>query len=188
MYRYFFKRLIDIVASLFLLLLSFPIMILVSIFIYLQDFGPVLFVHYRIGKNGSEFKFYKFRSMPVNTANVESKEVDKITITRFGKVIRRTNLDELPQLINILKGDMSLIGPRPCIPSQKNLIHLRKENGSIMLRPGLTGWAQVHSYDFMPEEEKAKLDGQYFQRLNFWTDLLTIYKTLRYLTKRPPTY
>ena len=72
-----------------------------SIFIYLQDFGPVFFVHYRIGKNGSEFKFYKFRSMPVNTANVESKEVDKITITRFGKVIRRTNLDELPQLINI---------------------------------------------------------------------------------------
>lgn len=126
--------------------------------------------------------------MPVETPNVESHEKDKLTITPFGKIIRRTNLDELPQLFSILKGDMSLIGPRPPIPSQKNLIAMRKENGALSLKPGLTGWAQVNSYDDMPEEVKAEFDGYYYRNMSFIFDVKIVFKTLLYLANKPPAY
>lgn len=132
--------------------------------------------------------FYKFRSMPLNNPNVESHQKHLIKITPFGKLIRRTNLDELPQFWNVLKGDMSFIGPRPPIPSQVHLINLRQSNESLMLRPGLTGWAQVNSYDNMPEEHKAKFDGEYAQGISLKMDLLIILKTVVYFTKKPPTY
>jgi len=126
--------------------------------------------------------------MPVETPNVESHEKDKLTITPFGKIIRRTNLDELPQLFSILKGDMSLIGPRPPIPSQEKLIEMRKENGAIHLKPGLTGWAQVNSYDNMPDDVKAAYDGYYYENISFLLDVKIVLKTLLYLTKKPPSY
>ena len=111
-----------------------------------------------------------------------------LNVTSFGKFIRRTNIDELPQLVNVIKGDMSLIGPRPPIPTQHNLIALRRDNGSLKCKPGLSGLAQVNSYDFMPETEKAKLDGIYAQSISFVNDLSIIIKTLGYMTKKPPTY
>ena len=126
--------------------------------------------------------------MPVNTPNVESSETTILNVTSFGKFIRRTNIDELPQLVNVIKGDMSLIGPRPPIPTQHNLIALRRDNGSLKCKPGLSGLAQVNSYDFMPETEKAKLDGIYAQSISFVNDLSIIIKTLGYMTKKPPTY
>jgi O-antigen biosynthesis protein WbqP len=126
--------------------------------------------------------------MPVETPNVESHEKDKLTITPFGKIIRRTNLDELPQLFSILKGDMSLIGPRPPIPSQDKLIEMRNENGAIHLKPGLTGWAQVNSYDNMPDDVKAAYDGYYYDNISFFLDVKIVLKTLLYLTKKPPSY
>jgi len=184
----FFKRLIDFTASLVVLILLSPIMFIIALIIYLQDFHHPIFSHYRVGKDGKEFKFYKFRSMPVETPNVESHEKDKLTITPFGKIIRRTNLDELPQLFSILKGDMSLIGPRPPIPSQKNLIAMRKENGALSLKPGLTGWAQVNSYDDMPEEVKAEFDGYYYRNMSFIFDVKIVFKTLLYLANKPPAY
>ncbi len=183
-----FKRLIDIAASSVVILLLSPIMLVVALLVRLQDGGPAIFKQKRVGKNGREFLFFKFRSMPVTTPNVESSDVKKLTVTPLGKIIRRTNLDELPQLFNILRGDMSLIGPRPPIPSQSGLVALRRENGALALRPGLTGWAQVNSYDFMPEEEKARLDGEYAHRLSFGMDVEIVLKTLLYLTKKPPTY
>ena len=182
------KRLIDILASATVLVILSPIMLLIALVIKLQDGGPAIFKQNRVGKNGEEFLFYKFRSMPTATPNVVSSDVAKISITPFGKFIRRTNLDELPQLVNILKGDMSLIGPRPPIPSQQNLIRLRRDNGALSLRPGLTGWAQVNSYDYMIEEEKARLDGEYARRLSLSLDVKIVIKTLAYLTKTPPTY
>lgn len=184
----FFKRLIDIVASLMVLLLLSPVLLLITLIVFLQDFHNPIFTHKRTGKYGNTFKFRKFRSMPVNTPNVESHEKDKLKVTPFGKFLRRSNLDELPQLINILFGDMSLIGPRPPIPSQVNLIKLRKENGSLDIRPGLTGWAQVNSYDYMPETEKAQLDGYYAKNISFILDVKIVLMTLSYLTKKPPTY
>lgn len=188
MYRSFIKRLIDILASLGVLIFLSPILIIIALIIWLQDFGPIIFKHKRVGKGGKLFDFYKFRSMPVGTPNVQSHETKKLTITPFGKFIRRSNLDEIPQLYNILKGDMSLIGPRPPIPTQTNLIELRKENGALNCKPGLTGLAQVNSYDYMPETEKAKWDGIYAKELNFALDVKIVLKTFLYLTKKPPTY
>lgn len=126
--------------------------------------------------------------MPLNNPNVESHQRHLIKITPFGKFIRRTNLDELPQFWNVLIGDMSFIGPRPPIPSQKNLVELRSFNGAIKVKPGLTGWAQVNSYDHMPEKEKARFDGEYADGISLTLDLLILLKTVVYFTRKPPTY
>jgi O-antigen biosynthesis protein WbqP len=187
-YRKFLKRGFDIFFSSIGLLLLSPILVCFGVIIYLQDGGPVFFSHYRVGKNGQLFRFHKFRSMPLNMPLVESHEISKIRITPFGYFIRRTNIDELPQLINILKGEMSLVGPRPPIPIQTALIELRKQNGSLFIKPGLTGWAQVNAYDNMSVFEKAKYDGEYSQRFSFMFDAKIIIKTIFYLRKKPPVY
>lgn len=182
------KRLFDIFLAICLIILLFPIYAIIALIIFLQDQGSPIFKQLRVGSEGKKFMFYKFRSMPIKTPNVESHEKSKLTITPFGKFIRRTNLDELPQFFNVLKGDMSFIGPRPPIPSQENLIALRKENKSLFLKPGLTGWAQVNSYDNMPEERKAHFDGEYANRISLKMDALILFKTVIYFTKKPPTY
>ncbi len=188
MYKLFIKRFLDIFFSLIGLIILSPILILIAVVIFFQDFGSIIYIQERVGKDGLIFKFYKFRSMAMNTPNVPSSETSKLKVTPFGKVLRRTNLDELPQLINILKGDMSIVGPRPPIPSQENLIRLRETNGALKCRPGLTGLAQVNSYDYMPEEEKSNWDGTYARSISALTDLKILLKTILYLTKKPPVY
>ncbi len=182
------KRLIDIIVSSIALILLSPIMLIISAIVYLQDFHNPIFSQKRVGQKGALFILYKFRSMPVNIPNLESHVQEKLKITPFGKILRRSNLDEIPQLLNILKGDMSLIGPRPPISSQIDLIKLRSENRAILLKPGLTGWAQVNSFDNMPYYVKAELDGYYYENISFLLDVKIILMTLIYLTKKPPTY
>jgi O-antigen biosynthesis protein WbqP len=183
-----FKRIVDVILACSLLICLAPIYIIMTIIIRLQDGGPAIFKQIRIGKEGKNFKFYKFRSMPLSTPNVESKDTKKLQITPFGKFIRRTNLDELPQFYNVLKGDMSFIGPRPPIPQQFDLIDLRRKNGALKLNPGLTGWAQVNSFDGMSVEQKAKFDEEYALKISFLLDCLIVFKTALYFTKKPPTY
>ena len=187
-YSFYIKRIIDIILPIFILAIIFPFLIFICFMIKIHDGGPIIFKQKRIGKDGKEFLFLKFRSMPVNTPNVVSTNTGQLNITPIGKIIRRTNLDEIPQFINVLKGDMSLIGPRPCLPNQHSLIDLRVQNGAIKLRPGLTGWAQVNAYDYMPEEEKAKFDGEYSKELSLWMDIKIILGTVKYFTKKPPVY
>jgi O-antigen biosynthesis protein WbqP len=182
------KRFFDVIVSALVILIFFPFWLMIGLLIKLNDGGPVMFKQKRIGKDGNEFHFMKFRSMPVNTPNVVSTQTAVLKVTPIGEIIRRTNLDEIPQLINVLKGDMSIIGPRPSLPSQASLIAMRKQNGAIKLRPGLTGWAQVNSYDYMPEEEKARLDGEYFQKVGLVMDLKIVFGTIKYFTKKPPVY
>ena len=184
----FIKRVFDVVLAVLLIIGLLPFYVIISLIIFIQDFGTPIFKQMRVGKDGEEFLFYKFRSMPLKTPNVESHQKDKLKITPFGKFIRRTNLDELPQFFNVLKGDMSFIGPRPPIPSQEKLITMRRENKSLFLKPGLTGWAQVNSYDNMPEDVKAKFDGEYAERISLKMDLLILFKTAIYFTKKPPAY
>lgn len=186
-YRYI-KRFFDVFVAIILLLSLAPFYLIIALVIYIQDSGPAIFRQKRVGKDGEEFMFYKFRSMPLSTPNVESRETSKISITPFGKFIRRTNLDELPQLYNVINGEMSFIGPRPSLPTQIELIEMRKSNGSLTIKPGLTGWAQVNSFDGMSVSQKAKFDGEYIQRVSFLFDLLIFYKTLLYFTRKPPTY
>jgi len=182
------KRIFDIFISLIALAFLSPVIIFCSVIIFLQDTGPIIFKQNRVGKDGLIFLIYKFRSMPVNTSNIQSSEAVELRITKFGKFMRRTNVDELPQLFNILKGDMSFVGPRPPIPTQANLVKLRKENGALGCLPGLTGWAQVNAYNLMSDERKALFDAEYAANITFFMDFKIILRTFLYLTKTPPTY
>ena len=187
-YSNFKKRTFDLFfCSLSILFLS-PVFILTAFLIKLFDSGPILFKQKRIGRNGAEFLFYKFRSMPVGTKNIPSDIINKVEITWVGKFIRRLNIDELPQLINILKGEMSIVGPRPSLPSQTDLNYLRKKNNSFKCIPGLTGLAQVNSFDGMTVNEKAKLDGEYYKKKSVIFDIKIILKTFLYVLKPPPKY
>ena len=188
MYQQLFKRCVDIVCSAAALIAFSPIMIATAVAIRLEDGGPALFSQQRSGRDRKPFRVLKFRSMPVNTAHVTSAEARTLRVTRVGKFIRRTNIDELPQLLNVLHGDMSLIGPRPALPSQTRLLEMRTANSAIRLRPGMTGLAQINSYDNMPEDEKASWDGKYAANVSFWTDVKIVVGTLGYLTKPPPVY
>ena len=188
MYRNGGKRLLDLILSLVAALILSPFMLLIALAIKLADPGPVIFRQQRIGVGGRTFAFYKFRSMPVNTGDIPSDRLGEVRLSWIGRLIRRTNLDELPQLWNVLKGDMSLIGPRPPIPSQEELVALRRENGALALRPGLTGWAQVNAYDGMSVAAKATLDGDYARGLSLLKDVRIILRTFLYLLRPPPKY
>lgn len=188
LYLTFGKRLFDIILVLVTAVVVFPLFILVALLIKLFDPGPIIFCQKRVGLKGENFDFYKFRSMPVNTGDIPSDQIGSIRITRVGKLIRRTNIDELPQLFNILKGDMSVVGPRPPLITQKELIELRRQNGAILCRPGLTGLAQISSFNGMNLREKADFDGEYAMSISFKNDLLIIIKTFGYLLRPPPVY
>ena len=188
MYRRYFKRIFDVVIAVIALLLLWPLMLVLAVLIYLEDRGPVFFRQKRVGAGGREFDLLKFRSMPVGSRDVPSTEAGAMPVTSIGRFIRRTNLEELPQLFSVLRGDMSIVGPRPALATQESLVRIRQQNGSIQCLPGLTGLAQVNSYDGMPEDEKAALDGEYGETVSLGTDTKIIMRTLRYLTRKPPVY
>lgn len=183
------KRLFDILFAVVFTIVMSPFLIVIPIIIYLQDLNNPIFTQKRVGRYGKEFNFYKFRSMSIDTPDVESIEKEKLKITSFGRLLRKTNLDECPQMFNILKGDMSFIGPRPPIATQKELLALRKENGALDIQPGLTGWAQVNAYDNMPTEVKARYDGEYANKLSLKMDIIIFFRTFIYFfVKKTPTY
>ena len=174
MYQNFFKRLLAIVLSLLGLICLGWLLILLCIAIKIDSPGPVLFKQKRVGKGKSHFYILKFRTMRIDTpkdmpthllANPEQY------ITRVGKFLRKTSLDELPQLLNILKGDMAIIGPRPALWNQFDLIAERDKYGANDILPGLTGWAQINGRDELEIDVKAKLDGEYVERLSFGFDV-----------------
>ena len=188
MYKLFGKLFLDLIVIFVAVISLSPLMILVGILIKIIDPGPVFFMQERIGRYGNKFWFYKFRSMPVNTGDIASDKVGEIKLTWIGKFIRRTNLDELPQLLNILKGDMSVVGPRPSIPNQLELIQIRTKNKSIECKPGLTGLAQIKSFDGMSVQKKAEFDAEYVKNISIWNDIKIIFGTFIYLLKPPPVY
>jgi O-antigen biosynthesis protein WbqP len=187
-YRVFFKRDLDIFFSLAAMLLLSPLLLIVALLIKVFDPGPVIFRQKRVGINGEPFVFYKFRSMPVNTVDIPSDKIGALKIRRVGRFIRRTSIDELPQLFNILRGDMSIVGPRPPIASQIELIGLRRSNGALLCRPGLTGLAQIRSFDGMTVLQKAEIDGVYARSITLLGDIKIILGTFTYLVKPPPVY
>ena len=188
MYEFFLKRYLDIILSINLIIILSPLLIIVSIAILIFNGKPIFFFSNRIGVKKKTFVMVKFRSMNRNTPLIPSSHMDDDNFTKIGKFIRRTNIDELPQLYNILIGDMSFIGPRPCIISQTNLIHLRDENKIFNYRPGLTGLAQISAYDGMTDAEKCHFDSLYIQKISFVTDLKIIFKTFLYIFRKQPKY
>ncbi|MCC6349906.1 MAG: sugar transferase [Candidatus Eisenbacteria bacterium] len=174
--RAFVKRAADVVLGCAGLILTSPLMLLVALAIRLESPGPVLFRQRRIGRGSAEFILFKFRSMAAGTPDLATHLVTpgSVRITRVGAILRRTSLDELPQLWNIVRGDMSLVGPRPALYNQYDLIGLRQAAGVDALRPGLTGWAQINGRDEIPMEQKVALDREYLDRnsTRFDTEIL----------------
>ncbi len=183
MYRHFFKRFFDICISGVALLLLWPVMIIVAILVKIKLGGPVIFSQYRPGKNNKIFKFYKFRSMTNEKDENGNLLPDNVRLTKFGKLLRKTSLDELPQLWNILKGDMSIIGPRPKLV--KDMVFYNEEqNIRSKVLPGLTGLAQVNGRNNITWEELFEYDKEYVEKLNFWLDVKIFFKTIVKVFKR----
>ncbi len=180
MYSKFIKRFIDIILSLVgIAILVLPAAI-VAIAIVIDDPGPAIFKQKRVGKGKKLFWLYKFRSMKVNTPDIPTHllENPQQYISKVGSFIRKASIDELPQLINILKGDMSVIGPRPALWNQDDLIAERDKYGANDIRPGLTGWAQINGRDELPVDVKARLDGEYVKRMSFSFDMKCLFGTV----------
>lgn len=173
MYKQFLKRLIDLVLSTVgIIVLAIP-MGVIALIIKITDPGPVFFKQKRVGLNKTHFNLYKFRSMKMSTPKdcpTHLLENPEQYITSIGKILRKSSLDELPQLFNILKGEMSVIGPRPALWNQYDLIEERDKYGANDVRPGLTGWAQINGRDELEIDVKAKLDGEYVEKMSFAFD------------------
>ena len=186
MYKSSLKRLIDIILSLIAIaVLALP-MLLVILAIVIDSKGSPFFTQKRVGKGKRHFKIYKFRTMRIDTphdAPTHTLENPEQWITRVGKILRKTSLDELPQIFNILFGQMSIIGPRPALWNQYDLIEERDKYGANDVRPGLTGWAQINGRDEIEIPLKAKLDGEYVEKMSFGFDVKCFFLTIKSVAK-----
>lgn len=181
MYKKFFKRLIDLVLSTMgIILLAIP-MGIIALIVKITDPGPALFKQKRVGVNKTYFNLYKFRSMKMSTPRdcpTHLLENPEQYITRIGKFLRKSSLDELPQLFNIWTGKMSIIGPRPALWNQDDLIAERDKYGANDVKPGLTGWAQINGRDELEIPVKAMLDGEYVRKMSFLFDCKCFFGTI----------
>lgn len=178
MYRLFIKRLLDFVLSLIALIILSPVILIVALLVKIKLGSPVLFKQERPGKNEKIFKMYKFRTMTDEKDEDGNLLPDEIRLTKFGKVLRSTSLDELPELFNILKGDMSIVGPRPLLVKYLSLYNEYQKHRHDV-RPGFTGWAQCNGRNALSWEEKFDLDVYYTKHVSFLLDLRIIFKTIK---------
>jgi len=180
------KRIFDLLLSIAILVLLAAPMLLISIAVRLTSKGSALYWSDRVGKNNKIFKMPKFRSMLIDTPAVAThllKNPDAC-LSPIGEFLRRSSLDELPQLFSVLKGNMSFVGPRPALFNQNDLIALRTEKGVDKLLPGITGWAQVNGRDELSIPDKVALDVEYMQRQSFWFDMRILWMTFLKVVKR----
>ena len=186
MYQKFGKRALDILLSGFGILVLAPVYLIVAAAIKLDDPGPVFFRQKRVGIHKTHFNILKFRTMKMNTPKdtpTHLLENPQQYITRVGRVLRKTSLDELPQIFQIFTGEMSIIGPRPALWNQFDLIAERDKYGANDVRPGLTGWAQINGRDELPIDVKARLDGEYVENLSFLFDCKCFFGTITSVLK-----
>ncbi|WP_034549708.1 sugar transferase [Carnobacterium funditum] len=186
MYIRVFKRLIDFVLALIGLIILSPILLILSLLIKVDSKGPVFFKQKRVGENKNLFNIYKFRTMKIDApddAPTHLLDNPDFFITKIGKFLRKTSLDELPQIINILKGEMSIIGPRPALWNQDDLIIARDKYGANNIYPGLTGWAQINGRDELEIEDKARLDGEYVKKIGISMDIKCFFGTISSVLK-----
>lgn len=176
-----FKRLFDIICALLAIIVFSLLFIILAILVKCSSKGPVFFKQKRIGRNKKVFNMLKFRTMridaPHDVATHLLENPDKY-ITKIGRFLRKTSLDEIPQAFNILIGHMSVVGPRPALYNQDDLVVERDKYHANDVRPGLSGWAQCNGRDTLPIPEKAKLDGEYIKRFNIWFDIKIVFKTI----------
>jgi O-antigen biosynthesis protein WbqP len=182
----FWKRLTDFIASFALLLLLSPVLVIVALLICIDSPGPTIFRQRRIGQRGKFFEIYKFRTMQVGTPNLPTNEMQRLpsTVTRLGALLRQTSFDELPQLVNVLAGEMSLVGPRPALYNQTELTAKRQSAGVLDFPPGITGWAQINGRDDLPDNIKVELDKWYVDHWHYFLDWQIIFATFKAVLSR----
>jgi len=180
------KRLFDFSVSLILIICLIPVFVLIGLIIATDAGSPVIYKQYRVGKDNKLFYIYKFRTMKNNTRLAATKDLTEAdsVITKSGRFLRKTSLDELPQLFNVLKGNMSFVGPRPLIPEEKEIRAIRKKYGVYSVRPGITGWAQINGRDKLSDEEKALFDKEYIDKQSIAFDIKILIKTVMVVLKR----
>lgn len=185
-YRKFLKRVLDIIVAITLGIVLIVPLFFVAILVKLTSKGPIFFKQERFGVNSKPFTLYKFRSMTEGAPVKANSEFNDITsyITPFGMFIRKTSIDELPQLLNIIKGDMSFIGPRPLAITDEKVLALRKKSGADQVRPGISGLAQVNGRNNISDENKAAYDAKYAIQLSMQLDIVLITETLVSVIKR----
>lgn len=185
MYKHFFKRVFDFILSLLASIILIPIFLIIALAVVIDDPGPVFFKQKRIGKNKKIFWLHKFRTMKVKTPDIPTHllENPEQYITRVGKFLRKTSLDELPQVWDILFNKMSIIGPRPALWNQDDLVAERDKYGANDVKPGLTGWAQINGRDELEIPVKAKLDGEYVEKMSFAFDCKCFFGTIKSVLK-----
>ena len=179
-------RVFDLLLAIFLVLLLLAPFIVITVLVRSTSKGPALYWSDRVGKNNKIFKMPKFRSMLIGTPAVATHLLDNpdVYLSPIGGFLRRSSLDELPQLFSVLKGDMSFVGPRPALFNQDDLINLRAEKGVDKLLPGITGWAQVNGRDELSIPDKVALDVEYLNRQSFWFDIKILWMTFLKVVKR----
>ncbi len=180
------KRAFDLLLGVVILMFLATLMLLISIAVRLSSKGPALYWSDRVGKNNKIFKMPKFRSMLIDTPDIATHLLDNpdVYLSPIGGFLRRSSLDELPQLFSVLKSDMSFVGPRPALFNQEDLIALRKEKGVDKFLPGITGWAQVNGRDELSIPDKVALDTEYLNRQSFWFDIKILWMTFLKVIKR----
>jgi len=193
MYRNYFKRFVDLILALLALPFWLIILIIIGPIIYFEDKGSIFYNAPRLGKNGKVFKMYKFRSMKMNAPDIRNKDgstfnaEDDPRLTKIGRFIRKTSLDETPQLLNIIKGDMSIIGPRPDLPEHRELYE-GNEVRKLEIRPGITGYNQAYFRNTIPWKERIQNDIYYIDHLTLWLDIKIFFKTIISVLKREDVF
>ncbi len=186
-YYFIIKRIIDLVLCILGVLVLAPVLFLIALSIKLDSKGPVFFRQKRVGKDKIYFQILKFRTMKVDAPNDAPTHLlanPECHITKVGRILRKTSLDELPQLFNIIKGEMAIVGPRPALWNQYDLIEERDKYGVNHVAPGITGFAQINGRDELTIVDKAKLDGEYIERMSIWIDIQCLFQTFIKVLKR----
>lgn len=194
MYKNFFKRLFDILLSLIALPFVLLVIVILAPFIWLEDHGPVFYNAKRRGKGGREFKMFKLRSMYVNSPNLRNADGSTFNsdkdprVTKIGRILRKTSLDEVPQILNVLIGDMSFIGPRPtlAVTPYDQLPEISKRR--LVVRPGITGYAQAYYRNSIGQQEKFEYDCYYAEHASFWMDVKILFQTVKSVLLRKNIY
>lgn len=193
MYKNLLKRIFDLIIAIIALPFWLVILVVIGTIIYFQDKGTVFYNAPRLGKNGEVFKMYKFRSMKLNAPDLRNEDgstfnsEDDPRLTKIGKFIRKTSLDETPQLLNIIKGDMSIIGPRPDLPEHSEL-YVGNESRKLEIRPGVTGYNQAYYRNTVPWKQRIQNDIYYIDHLSFWLDIKIFFKTAKSVLKREDVF
>jgi O-antigen biosynthesis protein WbqP len=180
------KRLTDFIVSLSVLVALSPILLAIAVIICFDSPGNAIYKQKRIGRKGKFFEIYKFRTMYVGTPDLPTNEMQlrPTPVTKFGLFLRQTSLDELPQLVNILKGEMSLVGPRPALYNQEDLTAKRLKTGVLEFLPGITGWAQVNGRDELPDNVKVEFDKWYVDHWHYFLDWQILFATFKAVCSR----